>query len=99
MPFFGTKNKKPEIAQDVRLTCVIPWITSTPPDHGNPLLGGVAQLVRALACHARGRGFKSRHSRHFPYFILYLERLNRRTDISFAGLTSSHGLTEFSKAG
>jgi hypothetical protein len=26
--------------------------------------GGVAQLVRALACHARGRGFKSRHSRH-----------------------------------
>ena len=25
---------------------------------------GVAQLVRALACHARGRGFKSRHSRH-----------------------------------
>ena len=29
-------------------------------------LGGVAQLVRALACHARGRGFESRHSRHFP---------------------------------
>ena len=28
--------------------------------------GGVAQLVRALACHARGREFKSRHSRHFP---------------------------------
>ena len=26
--------------------------------------GGVAQSVRALACHARGRGFKSRHSRH-----------------------------------
>ncbi len=26
--------------------------------------GGVAQLVRALACHARGREFKSRHSRH-----------------------------------
>ena len=29
------------------------------------IYGGVAQLVRALACHARGRGFKSRHSRHF----------------------------------
>ena len=27
------------------------------------VLGGVAQLVRALACHARGRGFESRHSR------------------------------------
>ena len=27
--------------------------------------GGVAQLVRARACHARGRGFESLHSRHF----------------------------------
>lgn len=32
-----------------------------------PLLksaGVLAQLVRALACHARGRGFESRTSRH-----------------------------------
>jgi hypothetical protein len=26
--------------------------------------GGVAQTVRALACHARGRGCETRHSRH-----------------------------------
>jgi hypothetical protein len=33
---------------------------------GDPLtkkIGGVVQLVRTLACHARGRRFKSGHSR------------------------------------
>lgn len=31
---------------------------------GGTLCGGIAQLVRALACQARGRGFESRYSRH-----------------------------------
>ena len=30
-----------------------------------PPYGLVAQLVRALACHARGRGFEPHPSRHF----------------------------------
>ena len=34
------------------------------PSSDHHFFGGVAQLVRALACHARGRGFESRHSRH-----------------------------------
>ena len=33
-------------------------------------LGGVAQSVRALACHARGCEFESRHSRHFLVLLL-----------------------------
>ncbi len=38
-------------------------------------LGGVAQLVRALACHARGRGFESRHSRHEAFSFAIARRI------------------------
>ncbi len=42
--------------------------------------GGVAQLVRASACHAEGRGFEPLHSRHLKtasaVFFLYLKSLS-----------------------
>jgi hypothetical protein len=41
--------------------------------HQNIKSGGVAQLVRAIACHAIGRGFESLHSRHF--LTLSLQKL------------------------
>ena len=34
-------------------------------------------MVRALACHARGRGFKSRHSRHLFTVLMRFDRSGR----------------------
>ena len=36
-----------------------------------PPFGPVAQLVRALACHARGRGFEPHPDRHYIQPLLY----------------------------
>ena len=35
--------------------------------------GGVVQSARTSACHAEGRGFESRHSRHYNYSIKLLK--------------------------
>lgn len=37
----------------------------------------VAQLVRVLACHAGGRGFEPRHSRHFEVYLSILALLRK----------------------
>ena len=49
-----------------------------PPKPRGSLDAGVAQLVRAPACHAGGRGFEPRHSRHF-FQVLGLRWCAKRT--------------------
>lgn len=48
-------------------------------------IGFVAQLVRALPCHGRGREFESRRIRHF----CFTKTSKRDTRISAFGLGSS----------
>ncbi len=45
------------------------------------LFGLVVQLVRTLACHARGRGFESLPSRHFFYIQAQIaQSVEQRTE-------------------
>ncbi len=47
-------------------------------DNALPDEAGVAQLVRVPACHAGGRGFEPRHSRHSRY-LLFSQTLQSKT--------------------
>ena len=49
------KKVQKNACMDARKPVIYPLLKSA---------GVLAQLVRALACHARGRGFESRTSRH-----------------------------------
>ena len=70
--------RKQQHSRTVALTWRIPTRTclGMAPGRCRGRRGGVAQLVRASACHAEGRGFESRHSRHCS--LSWRKRTNRR---------------------
>ena len=70
------------------LPCSIPYPVRTLLERSGKC-AGVAQLVRVPACHAGGRGFESRHSRHFPFSIRWKWRSPQRFYIPHDKTSSS----------
>ena len=55
--------------------------------------GPVVQLVRTLACHARGRGFEPHPGRHLAAIAQSVERILGKDEVSSSNLLSSSSAT------
>ena len=57
--------------------------------------GPVVQLVRTLACHARGRGFEPHAGRHLAAIAQSVERILGKDEVSSSNLLSSSMVEPF----
>ena len=57
--------------------------------------GPVVQLVRTLACHARGRGFEPHPGRHLAAIAQSVERILGKDEVSSSNLLSSSMVEPF----
>ena len=55
-------------------------------DPATATFGLVVQLVRTLACHARGRGFESHPGRHFADLAHLVERHLAKVEVASSSL-------------
>ena len=88
-PSHGLRKSSPGTCNP-GLTCLTPPFKRTPPSRASALCAGVAQLVRASACHAEGRGFEPRHSRHFPYWRSHRSGPHKAAASVFTANTAVH---------
>ena len=68
----------------------------------HPQIGLVVQLVRTLACHARGRGFEPHPGRQFASIAQSAERILGKDEVTSSNLVKSSKVLElerFSVAG